>query len=143
MTKRELFNQFAAHSLTLLDKEHPSPVILVPSKIVSALGYEPTKQKILLCQRTLSWLQDNDYMKCGPPTWSGNPEIAETAFVGSRLTTRGFAALDIRVDFRGKLERAGDILAEQASNAASSARDATIADIVGKIVAAGAKALLG
>jgi hypothetical protein len=142
-SKRDLFNQYAAHALATLDKEHPDPVDLVPSKMVSDLGHELTKKNIFLCQRTLSWLEDNDYIRCGPRIWSGNPEIAETAFRESRLTTDGFSALDIRMDFRGKLQRAGDILMDQISGVAGKARDAAIADIISKVIGASAKALFG
>jgi hypothetical protein len=142
-SKRDLFNRYAAHALSVLDKEHPDPLNLVPSKIVSALGHEPTKENVFTCQRTLSWLEDNGYIKCEARSWSGNPNLAETAFPGSRLTTQGFAALDIKIDFRGKLERAGDLLADQVSNVAGKARDAAISEVISRIIGASAKALLG
>jgi hypothetical protein len=47
------------------------------------------------------------------------------------------------MDFRGKLQRAGDILMDQISGVAGKARDAAIADIISKVIGASAKALFG
>ena len=62
---------------------------------------------------------------------------------GSRLTTLGFATLEIKLDFRGKLERAGDLLADQIAGVVGKARDAAISEVLGRLVGAAAKSLLG
>ena len=63
-SKRDQFNQYAAYALARLDKEHPDPVNLVPSQIVVALGQEANKRNIFLCQSTLTWLEENGYIRC-------------------------------------------------------------------------------
>ena len=83
LDKRVLFLQYAGHALAALDKEHPDPVNLTAGKIVAALGQEPTKAHLGLCERSLSWLDDNGYFRCGSRNWSGDPQAAETAFRGS------------------------------------------------------------
>lgn len=141
--QRDRFNQYAGYVLAALDKEHANPVLLGPSKIVAALGQEPPKENIFLCQRSLSWLDDNGYFKCAGRAYSGNPDFAESAFHEARLTTLGFSSLNLTIDFRDRTERIGDALADQLGKAAGVARDTAVSEIIGRLIGTVARGLVG
>ena len=140
--KRTLFFQYAGHALATLDKAHPDPVTLTATKLVKALGQELTKTHFGLCERTLSWLADEGYFRCSRGT-SDNPDVAETAFRGARLTTLGFASLNTTVAFHGEPQRVGDalrsVLRDQLKKAGDKARDAAVSEIVKQLISAAAK----
>ena len=103
MEHRDAFNRYAGFALAKLD-DPITHVTLVPSKIVEELGEEPSKGNIGRCERTLDWLFENGYFHCSSRSYSGNPTIAEKAFRDARLTTAGFAALNVKINFRGKAD---------------------------------------
>lgn len=140
---RDAFKRYAAFALAKLDEAHPNRVNLVPTKIIAELGEEISKQNVFLCERTLDWLVENGYFKCNSRRWSGDPNFAEHAYREARLTTLGFTALDAKIDFRGKSERAGDVLVEQVKAVASEARNAVIGEVVGQVIGGFTKSLMG
>lgn len=143
MGHRALFKRYAAFALAKLDEAHPNRVNLVPGKLVEELGDEALKENIFLCERTLDWLVENEYVRVSSREWSGNPNIAESTYRDARLTTQGFAALDIKIDFRGKAQRAGDVLLEQVRQTASEARNSALGEVVGQVIGGFTKSLLG
>jgi hypothetical protein len=127
----ERFKEYIGFALTkLYDAGIPNPVTLVPSKIVAELQQEPTKANIFLCQRTLEWLEVNDYFKCASREWSGNDDIAERAFRAACLTPRGLTALGREVKIGSERRPIVDALREQLVLTAGDVRSAAISRIV-------------
>jgi hypothetical protein len=142
----DLFRQYAAYALAVVYSQHPTPVSnLTPSKIVAELGHEVKKANIFTCQNTLGWLEANGYLLCGrqaPRTTEGEG-IAERSFRGVWLTDKALAALDVKVDLRGTVERAGDVLRDKLAKTGGSFRDAVITEIVGRIIGTATKSFFG
>jgi hypothetical protein len=137
--KRERFREYAACALGLLYDAHPDHVTLRPSTIVRDLGQDLSKPNVFLCERSLSWLDENGYIRSFAGNLTEPAEFAERIFRDSRLSTQGFAALNEQIEFRGTMTRIGDALVEQLQTSGGAGRDAFIGSLIGSAFAAFAK----
>src|SRR5688572_4780705 len=132
-TKRERFIEYAAYVLAELDEAHPHRIVLVPSKVVAALGQEQGKDTTLLCQASLDWLTDNGYFHCSRRPGS-NATIAEHVFAEASLTEKGWTKLGVEMDLRGIKRRAGDVLRDEVKKIGENTRSGAIGEIVGQVI---------
>jgi hypothetical protein len=139
MNKQELFRSCAGLVLGKLEEAHPDRVHLIPRQIVVELGEEESDENVRLCYLTVEWLQENGYIRCDEKRYR---DARETCRSG-RLTDKGFAALQVKVDFRGKSERVGAALVEQVGTVVGEARNAAIGELVGHVLGGFAKGWSG
>lgn len=139
MDKRELFESCAGFVLAKLDEALPDKVHLIPSKLLAEMGEEASEENVRRCYLTVEWLEENGYIRCDEQRYLD----ASDARRNGRLTDKGFAALNVKVDFRGKSKRIGDALAEQVETTVGEARKAAVGELVGHVFGGFAKSWLG
>lgn len=134
--RHALFQQYAARVLAHLENELPSLVEIIPRKLVVTFGQEPDHANIGMCEETLRWLTDNGYIRYQRLIHTNNSHHDGSTFVGVSLSDKGLAALDLKINFKGRSQRAGDVLKEQLAKVGDKARDTAISEIVTKVLGA-------
>lgn len=137
MTRREVFHETCGYVLGHLDGEFPTPVSLSAKRVLSELEIEPGKHGRRICGESIQWLADNGYIKIdGRHSIVDKPlDGSEMGFTAARLTDKGFSALNVQLEFRGEMKRAGDALSNQFKEVAGEARAALVGKIVDQITA--------
>jgi hypothetical protein len=131
MDKRERFKSCAGLALAKLEEAHPERVHLWPSKLASELGEERNQESTRFCELTLEWLEENGYIRCGNKIADPQYGVGQHVFREARLTDKGFGALEVKIEFRGKKERVGEALVQQLGATAGEMRNAAIAELMG------------
>jgi len=139
----ELFNRFAARALAQLREAFPNRSTLLPEQIVEEEGIDLERPNALICYDTLAWLHDEGYFTTQFRSLGTKSKFGFGGFVGAQLTDKGLAAMNVEVSLGDETRPVGEILVEQVKGAAEETRSAVIGEIIGKIIGAAAKTILG